>query len=126
MNAMEIGQDLVALCNAGNEQSVMDKYYDNQIVSIEGPGGDEAMARLKGLDAVKQKSAWWYDNHTVHALKASGPYVGSNPDQFVVRFELDVTPKDGDRMQMDEVGVYKVSNDKIVEEAFLYNMGPAA
>lgn len=122
MNVVEIGSELVALCNAGNDMAAVDKFYDSNIVSIEGQGSDDMPARMQGLDAIRQKSQWWHDNHTIHAIKASGPYVGNAPDQFAVRFNMDVTPKSGERMQMDEVGVYTVRNDKIVEEAFLYNM----
>lgn len=32
---------------------------------------------------------------------------------------MDVTPKDGERMQMDEIGLYTVRDGKIVEERFL-------
>ncbi|MGI9324296.1 MAG: SnoaL-like domain-containing protein [Pseudomonadales bacterium] len=121
MNAMEIGQDLVALCNADNAEQVVEKYYAPDIVSIEGQDSEAMPARLEGLEAVAQKSQWWFDNHTVHSLHASGPYVGLAPDQFVVRFEMDVTPKAGERLQMDEVGLYRVQGGRIVEEAFLYN-----
>ena len=33
---------------------------------------------------------------------------------------MDVTPKDGQRMAMDEHGLYTVQNGKIVEERFFY------
>jgi ketosteroid isomerase-like protein len=39
----------------------------------------------------------------------------------VVRFTMDVTPKaTGQRMSMDEVGIYTVKNGKIIEERFCY------
>ena len=42
-------------------------------------------------------------------------------DRFALRFLIDVTPKEsGKRMQMDEVGLYTVRGDKIVEERFFY------
>jgi ketosteroid isomerase-like protein len=44
-----------------------------------------------------------------------------NGDQFVVRFTMDVTPKEtGKRVKMDEIGVYTVLNGKIVAERFYY------
>ena len=55
-------------------------------------------------------------NHTVHKAEVEGPYV--HGDQFVVRFKMDVTPKGGKRMSLDEVGLYTVKNGKIVEERF--------
>jgi len=49
-------------------------------------------------------------------VKVEGPYV--HGDQFVVRFKMEVTPKGGKRMNLDEVGLYTVKNGKIVEERF--------
>ena len=76
------------------------------------------MAEVKGRKGVEAKGAWWYANHEIHDVKVEGPYV--HGDQFVVRFTMDVTPKDGKRMSMDEVGVYTVLDGKIVEERFFY------
>ena len=68
---------------------------------------------------MQAKSDWWYANHEIHAASAHGPFI--NGDQFAVRFEMDITAKEsGQRMQMDEVGLYTVKNGKIVEEKFMY------
>jgi hypothetical protein len=43
-------------------------------------------------------------------MKATGPFCGHRADQFVVQFDLDVTPKaTGERMQMREVGLFTPS-----------------
>ena len=123
MNAMEVGQALVTLSNDGKEEAVLEQYYAPGIVSIEGEGSDEMPARMEGIEAVKQKWAWWYENNDVHGTTAHGPYLGHRADQFLVRFTMDLTPKGGERQQMDEVGIYTVADGKIVEEAFFYNVG---
>jgi len=47
---------------------------------------------------------------------------GANPDQFVVFFTLDITPKaTGQRTTREEVAVYTVKNDKITREQFFYD-----
>jgi hypothetical protein len=53
----------------------------------------------------------------------AGPFFnGANPDQFVVFFTLDITPKaTGKRVALEEVGVYTVKNDKITREQFFYD-----
>ena len=77
------------------------------------------MAVCEGKEAVQQKSDWWTENHEVHSGSVEGPYV--NGDQFALRFTMDVTPKStGERVRMDEVGVYSVKDGKIVEERFYY------
>ncbi|WP_352865345.1 nuclear transport factor 2 family protein [Mesorhizobium sp. M0715] len=55
----------------------------------------------------------------MHGGSVEGPYV--NGDQFAVRFKFDITPKaTGERVTMDEVGLYTVKNGKITEERFYY------
>ena len=60
---------------------------------------------------------------TFHGETVAGPFYNSaNPDQFVVYFTLDITPKaTGKRITRDEVGVYTVKGDKITREQFFYD-----
>ena len=50
-----------------------------------------------------------------------------NGDRFAVAFSYDMTPKAGPmagrRMQMEEVGLYTVADEKIVKEDFFYHIG---
>jgi hypothetical protein len=118
---LEIGKQIVALSNADKGLEAVDRFYDEKIVSIEGQGSDEMPARMEGIAAIRGKSVWWYDNHEVHSSVASGPYCGHRDDQFVVRFNMDVTFKpSGERTQMEEVGLYTIRDGKIVQEEFLY------
>lgn len=121
--ALEIGTQLVKLCQEGKGNEAIDQLYSDSIVSIEGQGSEEMPARMEGIEAIKGKNEWWFANHEVHGMVAEGPYVGHREDQFVVRFELDVTPQGGDRMQMTEVGIYTVADGKVQQEEFLYLMG---
>lgn len=125
MNAMEIGQKMVAAVNGGrdSEHAFVVDYYDDNIASIEGQGSEEMPQRMDGIEAVHGKHNWWYDNNEVHSSVASGPYCGHRDDQFVVRFNLDTTPNGGERSQMEEVAIYTVSHGKIVQEEYLYLMG---
>ena len=124
MSAIEIGAKLVALCRQGRATEAVDALYDEKIVSIEGQGSEEMPARMEGIEAIRGKSEWWHDNHDVHLMAAAGPYAGHRDDQFVVRFNMDVTFKPrGERSQMEEVGIYTVRDGKIVQEEFLYSVG---
>ncbi len=123
-NTSEIGKKLVALCNSGKGLEAVDTLYDEKIVSIEAQGSDELPARMEGIRAIRGKNTWWYDNHEVHASKATGPFCGHRDDQFAVHFEMDVTEKaSGQRHQMAEVGLYTVRAGKVVQEEFLYLQG---
>lgn len=112
----EIADDLVAMCKQGQFEESGEKYWDDDVVSLEPMPGD--MARMQGKAALRGKGEWWYANNEIHNVEVEGPYV--HGDQFVVRFKMDVTPKGGQRMTMDEVGLYTVRNGKIVEERFFY------
>jgi len=119
---LEIGKRLVALCEEGKGLEAVDALYDEKIVSIEAQSNDAIPARMEGIEAIRGKNSWWYDNHEIHASSAAGPYsAGHRDDQFAVRFEMDVTLETtGVRSRLDEVALYTVKNGKIVQEEFLY------
>ncbi|MGB0768132.1 MAG: SnoaL-like domain-containing protein [Phycisphaeraceae bacterium] len=129
-DALTIGKALIEMCNTGREAEFVNRYYSDDIVSVEVMGMPEFdMPReIKGIDAIKKKSQWWYDNHEVHSWSADGPY--PNGDQFVIIFEMDITAKAGPtaglRMQMKEAALYTVADGKIVREQFFYDMSPEA
>jgi len=115
----EIAEDFVELCEEGAFAEAGEKYWAEDVVSIEAMGD---APRMQGKEALRAKSKWWYDNHEVHEVEVEGPYV--NGDQFAVVFELDVTPKaTGERMEMEEVALYTVKDGKIVEERYFYRQG---
>lgn len=116
MSVREIAEDLVAMCRAGQFDESGEKYWADDVVSREAMDGD--MAEVRGKEGVRGKGEWWAANHEVHAVEVEGPYV--NGDQFAVRFKMDITPKGGERVVMDEVGVYTVRDGKIAEERFYY------
>lgn len=117
MNTTELAKDFVALLKANDHAGAAAKYNSADIVSYEAMEGPMAVCR--GASEVKAKGEWWFANHDVHGGTVEGPYV--NGDQFVVRFTMEVTPKaTGQRMHMDEMGVYTVKAGKIVEERFYY------
>lgn len=115
MHTQDIANDLAALCKKGKFDEAGEKYWAEDVASVEAMSGE--MHELHGKAAVRKKGEWWSGAHLVHNTEIEGPYV--NGDQFVLRFKMDVTQKDtGKRLHMDEVGVYTVKNDKIVEERF--------
>lgn len=116
MDTKTLAKLFTDLCKKGESDAAGQKYWSDDVVSLEPMQGD--MARAEGRKAVLGKGEWWYANHTVHDVKVEGPYVHGN--QFLVRFTMDVTPKGGQRVKMDEMGEYTVANGKIVQERFFY------
>ena len=117
MNTSELAKDFTELLKQRNDEAAAAKYNADDIVSYEAMEGP--MAVCHGKEGLKQKGDWWRDNHEVHSGSVEGPFV--NGDQFAVRFKYEVTPKaTGERVVMDEVGLYTVKGGKIAEERFFY------
>ena len=122
MTPMDIGKELVALCQQGKNQEAIDRFYDPNVESVEAVAMPGIGQTQKGIAAIKGKNQWWADNHTVHGASVEGPF--PNGDRFIIRFKYDVTPKQtGKRMTMDETGLFSVRNGKIAKEEFFYTMG---
>ncbi len=117
MTNSETAKAFTDMLKIGDHTDAAKKFNASNIVSIEAMEGP--MARVEGAAAVQAKSDWWYGAHEVHSVTAEGPYVNGN--QFTVRFAMDITTKEtGQRMQMQEVGLYTVKEGKIAEERFFY------
>jgi len=121
----DIGKKLVEFCNAGKNVQAVEQLYAPNCVSVETHEMPGMPARMEGIDAIKKKNQWWFDNHTIHSSTAKGPW--PHGDRFIVLFKIDVTakagPMAGKRMQAEEAGLYTVKNGKIVQEEFFYDMG---
>jgi hypothetical protein len=121
MTTKEVADKLVKLCSEAKFKEATETLYSPDIVSMEAgapPGGSR---ESKGLPAVLAKGEWWVANHEVHGAVVEGPLVAGA--HFAVTFKLDVTFKpESRRFTMEEVGVYKVADGKVVYEEFFYNM----
>jgi ketosteroid isomerase-like protein len=116
-----VAQELVSLCRAGKNLDAIAKLYSKDIVSVEPIGSQQMPAEMRGIDAIRGKNEWWFENNQIHSAQAIGPFVGE--DQFVVRYDFDVTAKpSGQRMQMSEMALYTVKDGQIVREQFFYHM----
>jgi len=116
MDTKAVAKAFTNLCAKGELDAAGQKFWSDDVVSLEAMPGD--MARIEGRKGVLGKGEWWYANNKVHETKVEGPYVHGN--QFLVRFTIDLTPKGGERRTMDELGLYTVANGRIVEERFFY------
>ena len=121
MDTNAIAQQLVSLCRAGKFHEAISTLYADDVVSVEAmapPGGSREMT---GIQAVLGKGEWWTANHEVHSAVIEGPLVAGA--HFAVTFIFDITQKQsGQRMLMQEIGVYQVASGKIVREEFFYAM----
>ncbi len=124
-STFEVGQQLVELCRQGKNLEAVDTLYASNIVSLDVHGDATIPARMEGIDAIRKKNQWWLANHEIHSFDVKGPW--PHGDRFVVMMKFDVTskagPMAGQRMQMEEAGLYTVKDGKIVQEEYFYHMG---
>jgi len=114
----EVATKLVDYCRKGEWRKALDDLYADDIVSVEAHEMENMPAEMRGIDQVRGKTDWWEKNMEVHSAKIGGPFVAR--DTFVVQFDIDVTEKTSKkRMQMSEVGIYKVKDGKVAHEQFL-------
>ena len=124
MTTQQVADKLVELCKAGKAEEATNSLYSADIVSVESMTSPDGSREMKGIEAVKGKGKWWYENHEVHSGKVEGPLVAG--PYFSVRFTYDITHKpSGNRMTMDELAMYHVKDGKIDREEFFYPTGPA-
>ena len=123
MGLKDIAQELVDGCRKGDAavRANLDKLYAEDAVSVE--AADMGNGReTQGRAGIHGKHDWWEGAMEEHETKITGPFWHGD-DSFAVYFEVDATNKEsGKRMQMREVGVYHVRDDKIVREEFFYEV----
>lgn len=112
----EVGKDFVEMFNRGQFKEIEEKYWSPKVTSIEGVG--VALA-WQGRRAVLAKNHSWSEQNILHSFSAEGPYVGATG--FAMKMRMEVEEKaTGNRVQMEEVGVYTVQNGKVIQEEFMY------
>ncbi len=116
-----VADELVALCRNGRNMDAISKLYSPDIVSVESVGSPAMPAEMKGIDAIRGKNEWWFNNNEVHEVQVNGPFVGES--EFAVQYMWDATDKtSGQRATMTEMALYTVKNGKIVREHFFYHV----
>ena len=120
MATQEIADRYVELCKAGKNDVCLDELYAKDAVSVEAAAQPGMERVVKGLDGLRAKSKSWRENNVVHSAEVLGPF--PNDNRFAVRFTFDVTNKpSGQRMKMDEIGLFTIENGKIAREEFFYS-----
>lgn len=113
MSVQAVAEQFVEMCNRGKNFDVMQTMYAPDIVSVE-PNGEETA----GKTPVIQKSERFQAQNPISGEKVRGPFF-NGPNQFAVHFTFEVTPQTtGQRITVEEVGIYTVKDSKITREQF--------
>lgn len=121
----DVANGVADLCRSGKNLEAVDRYYADDIVSVESATSPGMPQEMRGIQTIRAKNQWWLENHEVHSAEVNGPFIGG--DQFALEFKYDVTMKSsGQRFQLNEMALYTVKDGKIVKEHFYYNPGMPA
>lgn len=117
MTTQQIADKLVSICRKGQWDKAQKELYADNAVSIEPEATPAFDKETKGLAAIIEKGKK-FDSmvQTMHGISMTEPIVAAN--SFACVLDMDVTMKEGGRMQMRELCVYKVKDGKIIEEQF--------
>ena len=120
MTTAEVAAQFVALCRERRFLDAVETHYADDVVSVEPMDYQGTGREMRGKDAIKTKNRLWFEvENEVHSSSVTGPFVG--PERFAVKYVFDWTRKtSGERLVLDEMAVYTVTNGKISREEFLY------
>ena len=113
----EIANRLVELCRNGDFETAQNELFSENASSIEPFASQGFEKEVNGLKAIKEKGEKWNEMvQEMHGIKISDPLVATN--SFACTMQMDVTMKEGGKMDMAELCVYQVKDGKIISEEF--------
>ncbi|MDN5289449.1 MAG: hypothetical protein JWR38_5723 [Mucilaginibacter sp.] len=121
MTTQELADRYYALFQQRQVAEIYEQLYSADIICTE---PEHALAMgvptiTKGIEAVLAKSKARQEIiEEVHSFFHSEPIVGGN--YFSLAMGRDMTLKNGQRLQLAEIAVFGVKDDKIITETFFY------
>jgi len=115
MTTQEIATKFYDYMQQGAFDKIYSELYSENATSEEVAGSD--WPKANGMKEIYEKGKKWNESiKEMHGGTTEKPIVGGN--YFSCRMTMDFTPKTGQRIKMDELGLYKVKDGKIIEEQF--------
>lgn len=118
MTCLENAQKLVDYIDQGKVMEAIDELYHEEVEVIEQPTGEIR----KGKAAQKKAMQEWFASIKERHGGGFGAIMANEALQTTsIESWVDITTEHG-RMKMEEVGVQKWEDGKIIQERFYYNM----
>jgi len=118
VSTRDVAKQLIRFCRAQKHRKAVDELYADDCVSREMPGVPEAIVEGK-LGIIAKNNKWFEAVKEFHECEVSDPIVSG--DFFSCLMVIDVTFYGRKRMQLSEICVFEVANEKIVSEQFFYS-----
>jgi ketosteroid isomerase-like protein len=117
MTTKEIAKKLKKLCDKGDFEGAQRELFAKDAISIEPEASKDFEKETHGLPAIIEKGKKWTAMvKESHSIETSEPMIAGNT--FAVTMRMDVTMKEGGRMDITELCVYHVKDGKIISEQF--------
>lgn len=117
MTIQQIADKFYDYMQVGAFDKIYEELYSKDAESKEAPGSP--WPGVKGMDAIHEKGKKWNEGlQEMHGGTTAKPQVAGN--YFSCFMTMDITPKGGERMNFEEIGMYQVKDGKIVSEQFFY------
>ena len=117
MTTQEVAAKFYEYMQQGAFENIYTELFSEDATSEETPGSDWGTA--KGMKEIHEKGKKWAETveemygGTTENLVVAGNY-------FTCYMTMDFKPKAGERTTMQEIGLYRVKDGKIVSEQFFY------
>lgn len=117
MTTQDVATKFYEYMQQGAFDKIYNELYSPNATSEEAPGSD--WPKAVGMEAIYEKGKRWNESmEAMHGGSTAVPVVANN--YFTCYMTMDFTPKGGERTSMEEIGLYKVKDGKIVSEQFFY------
>ena len=117
MTIQEVATQFHTYMQQGAYEKIYTELFSEDATSDETPGSDWTKAH--GMKEIHEKGNKWRELvEEMYGGTTATPVVAG--DYFSCYMTMDFKPKGGPRTHMEEIGMYKVKDGKIVSEQFFY------
>ena len=117
MTTKDVAAKFYEYMQMGQFEKIYTELFSEDATSEETPGSD--WEKATGMRQIYEKGNKWREIIEEMHGGTTGEPVGAG-DYFFSYMTMDFKPKDGERINMEEIGLYKVKDGKIVSEQFFY------
>jgi hypothetical protein len=117
MSTQDVASKFYEYMQQGAFDKIYTELYSDDATSEETP--ESGWNKASGMKEIHEKGKKWNESiEAMHGGTTEKPLVAG--DYFSCYMTMDFTPKGGERTKMEEIGMYKVKDGKIVSEQFFY------
>ncbi len=120
MTIAPLARDFSALIAAGRAEVAAEKYWADNVITINPDCGGEQANAVCGYADARSKLDGWLEQNAVHDVAVDGPFITGN--HFALFIDMMITRREtGECRPFSEIAVYTVEGGKITKERYFYD-----